>query len=119
MVDDQRDNAEPLADFLGDRGYDVTISTNAQQACHLLESNHFDVVVMDIWLKSPAGPLVRTIRCLWPDTKIILLSGECPHVIQKYKDEWGADDGVEKDGEEGENIDSLIQSLCPNLATKN
>ena len=46
-VDDEIDYLKPHIMFLKDKGYDLTTSTNGQDALELAKNNRFDVILLD------------------------------------------------------------------------
>ncbi|MEI9976686.1 MAG: response regulator [Ignavibacteriota bacterium] len=62
--------------LLEEVGYRVEIATNGEDGLKLFESSPFDVVVTDYRMPRMDGAeLIRRIRLLKPNTRIILLSG--------------------------------------------
>jgi two-component system response regulator HydG len=81
VVDDLPDWRKTLNGLLSDRGYIVQDAYSIDSALKLLESNNFDLTVIDLRLnerneKDEGGlELAAKIKRSWPKTKIILITG--------------------------------------------
>jgi CheY-like chemotaxis protein len=76
LVDDNRDGLLVRRSLLEEMGYRVQIACDGEAGLSLYESCHFDVVVTDYRMPRMDGKeLIRRIRQLNPNAKIILLSG--------------------------------------------
>ena len=76
LVDDNRDGLLVRRCLLEEVGYRVEIATNGEDGLKLFQSSAFDVVVTDYRMpRMDGGELIRRIRLLKPNTRIILLSG--------------------------------------------
>jgi CheY-like chemotaxis protein len=76
LVDDNRDGLLVRRSLLEEVGYRVQIACNGEEGLKLFESFPFDVVVTDYRMpRMDGGELIRRIRLLKPNARIILLSG--------------------------------------------
>ncbi|MDT8444154.1 MAG: response regulator [Desulfuromonadales bacterium] len=48
IVDDSPSVLAVLEDMLDDLGYEVTVAGNGKQACELLETNRYDLIITDL-----------------------------------------------------------------------
>ncbi len=97
VVDDDARLQGLLQRFLTDKGYDVTVASNAAQAREKIASTRFDLVILDIMMPGETGlELTKSLRDEGSIIPILLLTalGE-PH--QRVEGlEQGADDYVTK-----------------------
>ena len=76
LVDDNRDGLLVRRSLLEEAGYRVEIATNGEEGLKLFETCSFDVVVTDYRMpRMDGGEMIRRIRLLKPDARIVLLSG--------------------------------------------
>jgi CheY-like chemotaxis protein len=76
LVDDNRDGLLVRRCLLEEVGYRVHIASNGEEGLKLFQSSLFDVVVTDYCMPRMNGAeLIRRIRELNPNARIILLSG--------------------------------------------
>ncbi len=76
VVDDEQDQREAVRSLLEVHGYGVTEARNGAEARRLFEAQPFDVVVTDIVMPEVEGTeMIRQLRRIRPDAKIIALSG--------------------------------------------
>lgn len=76
LVDDNRDGLLVRRSLLEEVGYRVEIAANGEEGLKLFQTGRFDVVVTDYRMpRMDGGELIRQIRQLKPDARIILLSG--------------------------------------------
>lgn len=77
LVDDERGLRTTLRAFLELDGYDVSVAETAMEALDILASNPADIVVSDIILPRMTGiELLREIKARYPQTRVILITGE-------------------------------------------
>lgn len=55
IVDDEVGIRELLSDILGDEGYNVILAENAERARLLVCAQHFDLILLDIWMPDTDG----------------------------------------------------------------
>ena len=77
VVDDEKSIRITLRAFLSEEGYTVQVAEDADQAKKILQDNAFDLVITDIILPRTSGvDLLKTVRELSPNTKVIMMTGE-------------------------------------------
>lgn len=96
IVDDHRDIREPLAKYMKQQGYRVTVAPDASVARELLQTHRFDLVVLDIMMPGEDGlSLCRHIQAT-SQLPVILLTAVADEVDRIIGLELGADDYVVK-----------------------
>jgi CheY-like chemotaxis protein len=76
IVDDNRDGLVVRRSLLQEVGYEVEIALSGEEGLKLFESHRFDVVVTDYKMPRMDGiELIRRLRALNANTRIVLLSG--------------------------------------------
>ena len=76
VVDDDRDNADMLADLLRDEGGKVEVARTIDEAVERAEAFEPQAALVDLVLGEESGwDLVRTLRERWPSMKIAVVSG--------------------------------------------
>ena len=76
VIDDDADVRGILAESLKEGGYSVTEASGGRQGLQLLESNSFDLVIIDYAMPGMMGPEVAAaVKELIPDQKLLLVSG--------------------------------------------
>ncbi|WP_063310119.1 response regulator [Pseudovibrio sp. Ad26] len=96
IVDDDEEIASLTADFLKDRGYTVFTANSAEEAIELLDTNHIDLMVLDIMLPGENGlTLCQRVRqtSRMPIIIISAITGDTERIVGL---ELGADDYLEK-----------------------
>jgi len=99
VVDDQRTNAELMADLLGQRGYQVRTALDGEKALEIVRSEPLDLVVSDIMMPGVDGyELCRRLRAdvgtaLLP---VVLVTSLDPQAERVKGIEAGADDFLSK-----------------------
>jgi two-component system, NtrC family, response regulator HydG len=76
IIDDDRDNAESIADVVKIKGFEVEIAFSGEAALARFREVDFDIVFMDVKLPRMNG--VETFfefKKIRPDTKVMLMSG--------------------------------------------
>ena len=74
-TEDDPDTRELLTVVLQDQGYEVTCTSNAEEAISLAKTETFDLYVMDNWLPQVAGPtLTSQIREFDTETPVLFYS---------------------------------------------
>ena len=77
IVDDEKSIRITLGEFLKREGYDVCTAENAEMAVELLKGDPVDVILSDIVMpRQPGTSLLKLIRSVYPDTQVILITGE-------------------------------------------
>ena len=81
LVDDEAVNLQALQDFLEDGGYTVDVAKNGQSALDKIDSQHFDMVLLDLLLPSLDGiSVLKSIRSEFSPS-------ELPVIIVSSKDD--------------------------------
>ncbi|WP_111493903.1 MULTISPECIES: response regulator transcription factor [Marinobacter] len=98
IVEDQIDLAENLFEFLGDERYDLDFAADGLTALHLLSTNEYDVVVLDLMLPGVSGfeicrRIRRDLQCATP---IIMMTARGALADKEQGFEDGADDYLVK-----------------------
>jgi len=113
VVDDNKELAEIIKQYLSKRGFDVIIAESAKEAMSILEkSKRVDVILLDIILKDANGlDLLKSIRAQSKQVVIIIITGikDLNTVIEAMK--AGADDYLVKPfrlGELEEKINEIL-----------
>ncbi len=76
LVDDEQDFVEILSMRLEEAGENVTAAYNGQGCLDKLETQEFDVVILDIKMPGMDGiQTLRKIKILYPLVEVILLTG--------------------------------------------
>jgi len=79
LVDDEDDYRRATADLLSLEGYEVEQARDGREALERLKRKRFDVVLSDVRMPGVSGPhLIQKIKEGYPNTKVILFSGEKP-----------------------------------------
>lgn len=113
LVDDEAEFAATLAERLKLRHFAASVALDGESALKRLETEHFDLVLLDVMLPGMHGiEVLRRMRALRPDLSVILLTGQA-----------GARDGIEgmKEGAKGyltkpvdlHELLELFAGLCP------
>jgi len=91
VVDDERALREVLCESITALGHQVTASASGQQAFHMLNTQHFDVVITDLGMPDiPGSKVAQAAKQLSPAPRVILLTGwddPLTHAQSKYVDE--------------------------------
>ena len=76
VVDDEEKFVDYLFKRLINRGYDVVISLNGEDAIEKVKTHNFDVVVLDVLMPGIDGiDTLREIKKIKPLTEVIMLTG--------------------------------------------
>ncbi len=76
VADDEVGIRHLLTKWLGSRGHFVTCADSGQNALHLLNRQHFDVVITDVMMPDGDGfELIPAVRKTQPDARIVAISG--------------------------------------------
>ncbi|MEM7633166.1 MAG: response regulator [Pseudomonadota bacterium] len=96
VVDDHRDIREPLTKYMKQQGFRVSSAVDAAQARELLQTNRFDLIVLDIMMPGEDGlSLCRHIQAT-SQIPVILLTAVSDEIDRILGLELGADDYVVK-----------------------
>jgi ATP-dependent Lon protease len=81
VVDDLPDWRATVGGLLEDAGYDVQVADSSTAALALLETDHFDLAVLDVRLdetdegNTEGLDLAAEIKQRWPATKVVMITG--------------------------------------------
>jgi PAS domain S-box-containing protein len=92
LVEDDRAARSALEEFLREEGYTVLSAGNGDEAERLCREavEPIDVVVTDTVMPRMSGPeLVKQLRLLQPDLKVIFMSGHTPETVLEHGDVSG------------------------------
>jgi two-component system phosphate regulon response regulator OmpR len=96
VCDDEADIRETLAEYLGGNGYAVTPANAGPALRALMDSQHVDIVILDIRMPGEDGlSLARYLREHF-DIAIIMLTGSSEIIDRVIGLEIGADDYIAK-----------------------
>jgi len=97
IVDDDRDLATMLAEFLGNEGFSVTTVADGGSALELLGERSFDLVILDVMLPGSSGfDVLREIRQRKPRLPVLILTARGEAIDRILGLELGADDYLPK-----------------------
>ena len=106
-VDDHDDSREMLTTLLAISQIDVTAVASAKNAVLMMQSERFDLCLLESWLPDTDGfELCREIREIHPMTPVVFFSGAAFDVDQKRGLEAGASAYVCKP-----DLDGLLGSI--------
>lgn len=106
-VDDDDDTCFMLKNLLGHEGYRTQCSATAAEALESAQANSFDLYLIDNRLPDRSGiELCRALRMQYPNTPIVIYSGDAYSTHHSAAMEAGATAYVDKP-----NIDQLIATL--------
>ena len=76
IVDDEKDNTEIIKDILEDVNYSTMLARSAAEAKVILAANHFDLILMDVWMPGQDGiSLLSEWHSEGFDTPVVMMSG--------------------------------------------
>jgi DNA-binding NtrC family response regulator len=76
IVDDNRDLASMLAEYLQEVGYETTAVSTSEEALEIMAAHNFDVLMTDVRLPGMSGIALATIVVgRWPRMGIVISSG--------------------------------------------
>lgn len=98
IVEDQVDLAENLFEFLGEDRYELDFAADGLTALHLLATNAYDVIVLDLMLPGVSGFQIckRVREDLECDTPIIMVTARSALQDKEQGFAHGADDYLVK-----------------------
>jgi len=97
IVDDQQDMRELLRDFFKERGYEVSVAGDGQEALAKVEEIKPHLVFLDIGMPGLSGlEVLPLIKKKEPVTKVIMITSfDDPHIVEQAKS-LGASDYITK-----------------------
>ncbi|MBM4210174.1 MAG: response regulator transcription factor [Gammaproteobacteria bacterium] len=97
IVDDDRDLASMLAEFLGNEGFQVVTATEGGGALGLMAERPFDLVILDVMLPGSSGfDVLRQLRQRKPRLPVLMLTARGEAIDRILGLELGADDYLPK-----------------------
>ncbi|MDC0195504.1 response regulator [Candidatus Thioglobus sp.] len=76
IIDDEKDNTEIIKDILEDVHYSTMLARSATEAKAILAANHFDLILMDVWMPGQDGiSLLSEWHSEGFDTPVVMMSG--------------------------------------------
>ena len=76
IIDDEKDNTEIIKDILEDVNYSTMLARSAAEAKVVLAANHFDLILMDVWMHGQDGiSLLSEWHSEGLDTPVVMMSG--------------------------------------------
>ena len=76
IIDDEKDNTEIIKDILEDVNYSTMLARSAAEAKVILAANHFDLILMDVWMPGQDGiSLLSEWHFEGFDTPVVMMSG--------------------------------------------
>ena len=97
VVDDENNIRETLSDILKDEGYNVFTAADGQEAIKLLDSERFNVVLLDLWIPGAGGmEVLKHIIDTQPTCQTIIISGHGTIDSAVKATKMGAFDFLEK-----------------------
>ena len=108
IVDDEKDFLDILSDRIRLRGMDVSTASSAEEALNMIETESYDVVIMDYMMPALDGfQALKLMKARQPEMKIILLTGNVPDEKRIEARALGALDVIEKPPD----LKELIQKI--------
>lgn len=97
VVDDEAGVRSSLSGFLKDNGYRWSAVSSVAEALKELEEKHINLALVDVWLPGEDGiSLLQEIKSKWPDTAVIVMSGNATVDLAVKATKLGAYDFLEK-----------------------
>ncbi|MGE3153596.1 MAG: response regulator [Nitrospiraceae bacterium] len=83
VVEDDVCARDLLAQLLIRAGYEVREASNGVEALHELVQQHYDVIITDYRMPGRINglELMRLSRQVWPETPVVLVTGESPSML--------------------------------------
>ena len=76
IIDDEKGNTEIIKDILEDVNYSTMLARSAAEAKVVLAANHFDLILMDVWMPGQDGiSLLSEWHSEGFDTPVVMMSG--------------------------------------------
>ena len=97
IAEDDKNILAGLIDVLRSEGYQVTPASDGRQALALLETERFDLAILDIMMPGRSGyDVCKTIRSRDQDLPVMMLTAKGEEIDKVVGFELGADDYVTK-----------------------
>ncbi len=76
VIDDEAGIRSSLKGILEDEGYQIKTAGTGEDALHLLRTNNFDLILLDIWLPEMNGiELLKEIKKMDENAQVVMISG--------------------------------------------
>ena len=97
VVDDEDVIRETVREILADEGYRVIAATEGSEVLQLVVEEAPDVILLDIWMPEMDGiVLLKQIKSVYPDARVIMISGHGSIHTAVTATKLGAFDFIEK-----------------------
>jgi len=97
LIDDEKDFLDIMAERMGARGMDISTTTSAENALEMIQTEAYDVVIMDFLMPEIDGfRALKLFKETRPDVQIILLTANVPEEKCIEAIRLGAMDVIEK-----------------------
>ncbi len=97
IIDDEASIREVLTDILEDEGYEVLTAKDGIEGLHMMKTESFDLVFLDIWLPHMGGvDVLKKIKEDFPVVSVIIISGHANVDLAVKAIKIGAFDFLEK-----------------------
>lgn len=97
VVDDEAGIREVLTDVLGDEGHEVVVAEDGLTALTMIEHEHIDCILLDVWLPKKGGmDVLDEVRERRPLVPVIIISGHATIELAVRAVQAGAFDFLEK-----------------------
>ncbi|QDU79721.1 Alkaline phosphatase synthesis transcriptional regulatory protein PhoP [Polystyrenella longa] len=98
LVDDDEQVLEPLQIALTNRGYEVLVARDGEQALISSERDDPDLIVLDVVMPKRSGFLVldRIRKSKFRSPKIIIVTASCEQRYREFAESRGIDDFITK-----------------------
>ena len=97
IIDDEPGIRAVLRDCLEDENYAVFLAEDGYKGLSLLENEHIDLVILDVWLPNMGGiDVLEKIREQYVDVEVIMISGHANINLAVKAVKMGAFDFLEK-----------------------
>jgi DNA-binding response OmpR family regulator len=99
VVDDNEDNANIIKDYLGARGYPISVAYSGDEAMALFESVKPSIILLDVMMPGMDGwQVCREMKAssAGKDIRVIMVTALQDWMDKRQAIETGADDYVEK-----------------------
>jgi CheY-like chemotaxis protein len=114
VVDDEPEVRRLLQDFLSDRGYEVLVAADAQEALASLDAHRPDLVLLDIAMPGMDGvEALRRIATGYPAVRVIVVTANTEISVTSKLLAMGAVDYIPKPFD----LDYLEQAVSIQLAS--
>jgi CheY-like chemotaxis protein len=97
IVDDEKDFLDIIAERLGAREMDVSVTTSAEDALKMVDERSYDVVIMDFMMPAMDGfRAIKLMKAKQPQMQIVLLTGNVPEEKRQEAEALGTLAVIEK-----------------------